>query len=188
MNGNMCPFTIIHDRWTDLYGYFRNACVTSQERVALPVNLVELRCQSGASELTRVGVGAGLMDELFDFLIVKMVGGIFTLAFRIAWFFTRIVWWLTIYLILSVGAGVAWLARGRRGREVDTGRFGRFLGTTPAGRTPTPGQPHSADPANQHWYANRYSRPLISWDAPIAQAPSAQQIAAPPSPNATADQ
>ena len=80
MNGNMCPFTIIHDRCTDLYGYFRNACVTSQEHVALPVNLVELRCQSGASELTCVGVGAGLMDELFDFLIVKMVGGIFTLA------------------------------------------------------------------------------------------------------------
>jgi hypothetical protein len=64
------------------------------------VNLVELRCQTEASELTRVG-GAGLMDELFDFLIVKMFGGILTLAFRIAWFFTRIVWWLTIYLILS---------------------------------------------------------------------------------------
>ena len=113
MNGNMCPFTIIHDRCTDLYGYFRNACVTSQEHVALPVNLVELRCQSGASELTCVGVGAGLMDELFDFLIVKMVGGIFTLAFRIAWF-----------LPASSGG---------------------------------------------------------SWDAPITQAPPAQQIAAPPS-------
>lgn len=244
------------------------------------------------------------MDELFDFLIVKMFGGILTLAFRVAWFFTRIVWWLTIYLILSLGAGVAWLARGRRGREVDTGRFGRFLeddsgwqdaesGTTyPANAAEpefcdvhaeldgqywrqsaiarllrqgavwryklfavtTDGQQqiaawlefpqearknitldhmdpamsgipelqgvdknamaanrdsiggaindlewllsnrgwkpagHSTDPANQHWYAKRYSRPLISWDAPITQAPPAQQIAAPPSPNATADQ
>ena len=56
---DMCPFTIIHDRCTGLYGYFRNACVTSQKRVALLVNLVELRCQTEASELTRVG-GAGL--------------------------------------------------------------------------------------------------------------------------------
>lgn len=66
------------------------------------------------------------MDDLFDFLIVKMVGGLLTLAFRITWFFARIAWWLTIYVLLSLGAGVAWLARGRRGREVDTGRFGSF--------------------------------------------------------------
>jgi hypothetical protein len=133
------------------------------------------------------------MDELFDFLIVKMVGGIFTLAFRIAWFFTRIVWWLTIYLILSLGAGVAWLARGRRGREVDTGWFGRFLEDDSGWQDANSGTTYPANAAEpefcdvhaeldgQYWYANRYSRPLISWDAPITQAPPAQQIAAPPS-------
>lgn len=235
------------------------------------------------------------MDDLFDFLIVRMVGGILTLAFRITWFFARIAWWLTIYVILSLGAGVAWLARGRQGREVDTGRFGRFIkddsrwqdaatgtsypanvaelelcdiraeltgqywqqtaiarllrqgaiwryklsaittdgqqqvaawcefrqearknitldhldpemagipelqgvdknamaanrdrmneaikgldwlltnrGWTPVGRSP--------DPANQHWYANRYSRPVISWDSPVAPAVPAPEIGAP---------
>jgi hypothetical protein len=28
---------------------------------------------------------------------------------------------------------------------------------------------HSADPSNIHWYATRYSRPVISWDAPPAE-------------------
>jgi hypothetical protein len=232
------------------------------------------------------------MDDLVDFLIVKMVGGMLTLIFRIAWFLTRIVWWLTIYLILSAGAGVAWLARGRRGREVDTGRFGRFLedgsgweeapsGTVyPASATECEhcevhaeldgqhwrrtaiarllrrgaiwrhkfsvvttadqqvaawcefpqearknitldhldpamvGIPelqgvdknamainresvgeaikelewllanrgwkpdgHSTDPANQHWYASRYSRPVIAWNAPVAPPVSVEQSA-----------
>jgi hypothetical protein len=89
------------------------------------------------------------MDDLFDFLIVKMVGGILTLAFRITWFFARITWWLTIYVLLSLGAGVAWLARGRRGREVDTGRFGSF--TESGWQDAESGTIYPADPAEHEF-------------------------------------
>ena len=91
------------------------------------------------------------MDELFDFLIVKMFGGILTLAFRIAWFFTRVAWWLTIYLLLSLGGGVAWAARGRRGREVDTGRFGSFLEGDSGWQDATSGTVYPADAAEREF-------------------------------------
>jgi hypothetical protein len=76
---------------------------------------------------------------------------------------------------------------------VDTGWFGRFLEDDSGWQDANSGTTYPADAAEpefcdvhaeldgQYWYANRYSRPLISWDAPITQAPPAQQIAAPPS-------
>ncbi|HCU91291.1 MAG TPA: hypothetical protein DHU96_00405 [Actinobacteria bacterium] len=56
----------------------------------------------------------------------KFIGNIFTLGFRIAWFFARIVWWLSIFLIASIVAGVAALAkRGQSASDVSEG-FGKY--------------------------------------------------------------
>lgn len=44
-----------------------------------------------------------------------LIGEILTGVFKVVWFFTRIAWWLLVFLVLSLGAGVASLAR--RGRD-----------------------------------------------------------------------
>ncbi len=41
----------------------------------------------------------------------ERIGNIFTLGFRIMWFFWRIAWWLSIFLIASIIAGIAALFR-----------------------------------------------------------------------------
>jgi hypothetical protein len=65
--------------------------------------------------------------DLFTTLLVKVISGILYVAYWLMLVTLWVVWWLTLYLLLSLGAGVAWLARGRQGRETDTGRFGRYL-------------------------------------------------------------
>ena len=65
--------------------------------------------------------------DLFTWLLVKVIGGIMYAVYWVAWQLLRVVWWLTVYLLLSIGAGVAWLARGGRAKEVDAGGFGRYL-------------------------------------------------------------
>jgi hypothetical protein len=65
--------------------------------------------------------------DLFTTLLVKAISGILYVLYWLTLITIWVAWWLTLYLILSAGAGVAWLARGRRGRETDTGRFGRYL-------------------------------------------------------------
>jgi hypothetical protein len=63
--------------------------------------------------------------DLFTSLLVKAIGGIFYVAYWLAWQLLRALWWLSVFLLLSLGAGVAWLARGGRAKEADTGGFGR---------------------------------------------------------------
>jgi hypothetical protein len=65
--------------------------------------------------------------DLFTTLLVKVISGILYVIYWLAIITIWVAWWLTVYLLLSLGAVVAWLARGRRGRETDTGRFGRYL-------------------------------------------------------------
>jgi len=65
--------------------------------------------------------------DLVTFLLVKVIGGILYVFYWLTWQTARVVWWLTIYLLVSAGAGVAWLARGGRAPEVDSSRFGRYL-------------------------------------------------------------
>jgi hypothetical protein len=98
-----------------------------REHVFLLLNLVELRCRRGAICVDNpVGWGGTAMD-LFTTLLVKVISGILYVAYWLMLVTLWVVWWLTLYLLLSLGAGVAWLARGRQGREKDTGRFGRYL-------------------------------------------------------------
>jgi hypothetical protein len=55
----------------------------------------------------------------------KLIGNIFTVVFRIAWFFARIAWWLSIFLIASIIAGVAALIK--RGQSSDVSeKFGTY--------------------------------------------------------------
>jgi hypothetical protein len=65
--------------------------------------------------------------DLFTELLVKVISGILYVVYWLVIIMVWIAWWLTVFLVLSLGAGVAWLARGGRGREVDTGRFGHYL-------------------------------------------------------------
>jgi hypothetical protein len=65
--------------------------------------------------------------DLFTSLLVKAISGILYVAYLLAWHLFRVAWWLSLYLLLSLGSGVIWLARGGRGRPADTGRFGRYL-------------------------------------------------------------
>jgi hypothetical protein len=54
----------------------------------------------------------------------KVIGNLFTLGFRIMWFFTRIIWWLGIFLICSVIAGIASLVKMAQHRAHETADFG----------------------------------------------------------------
>jgi hypothetical protein len=63
--------------------------------------------------------------DLFTSLLVKAFSGIFYVIYWLAFRIIRIAWWLSLYLLLTLGAGMIWLARGGKGRPVDTGGFGR---------------------------------------------------------------
>jgi hypothetical protein len=56
----------------------------------------------------------------------KIIGNILTLGFRIMWFFMRIAWWLAIFLIASMAAGVAALAKLGRQKPDENAGFGRY--------------------------------------------------------------
>jgi hypothetical protein len=56
----------------------------------------------------------------------KILGNIFTLAFRIAWFFFRIAWWLSIFLVCSMIAGIAALVRHGRPDPDEPEGFGSY--------------------------------------------------------------
>lgn len=65
--------------------------------------------------------------DLFTSLLVKVFSGIMYVIYWLALRLLRAAWWLVPYLILSLGAGVAWLARGGHGKPVDSGGFGHVL-------------------------------------------------------------
>lgn len=65
--------------------------------------------------------------DLFTSVLVKVFSGLIYVGIKITWFMTRIAWWLTMYLLFSLGAGVAWLARGGHGKPTAGGGSGRFL-------------------------------------------------------------
>src|SRR6478752_7746599 len=65
--------------------------------------------------------------DLFTSVLVKAISGILYVAYWLTWHLLRAAWWLLLYLILSLGAGVAWLARGGHGKPVDSGGFGHVL-------------------------------------------------------------
>lgn len=56
----------------------------------------------------------------------KVIGNLFTLGFRIMWFFARIIWWLGIFLICSAIAGIAALVKMAQHRPDETADFGSF--------------------------------------------------------------
>jgi hypothetical protein len=66
-------------------------------------------------------------DFIFGFIIGRVAIGLFRLYFKLLWFLARVAWYLVMFLLLSIGAGVAWLARGGHGEPVDSGRFGRYV-------------------------------------------------------------
>ncbi len=66
-------------------------------------------------------------DFIYGFLIGRVIGGIFVLACKIVWFFLRIAWWLSVFLLLWIGAGVVFLFRGGRRAREDAERLGRYL-------------------------------------------------------------
>jgi hypothetical protein len=53
-------------------------------------------------------------------------GGVIFIGFRIAWFFARIAWWLSVLLIVSLTAGVAALVRSGRGDPDVSAGFGHL--------------------------------------------------------------
>ncbi|HEU5386713.1 MAG TPA: hypothetical protein VFV73_12485 [Streptosporangiaceae bacterium] len=65
--------------------------------------------------------------DLFTSVLVKAISGIMYIVYWLAFRLLRIAWWLTLYLILSLASGVAWLARGGHGKPVDSGGFGHVL-------------------------------------------------------------
>jgi hypothetical protein len=65
--------------------------------------------------------------DLFTSVLVKVFSGIMYVVYWLAWHVLRAAWWLLLFLILSLGAGVAWLARGGHGKPEDSGGFGQFL-------------------------------------------------------------
>lgn len=65
--------------------------------------------------------------DLFTSVLVKAISGILYVVYWLTWHLPRTAWWLLLYLILSLGAGVAWLARGGHGKPVDSGGFGHVL-------------------------------------------------------------
>lgn len=65
--------------------------------------------------------------DLFTSLLVKAISGILYVVYGLTWHLLRAAWWLTLYLILSLASGVAWLARGGHGKPVDSGGFGHVL-------------------------------------------------------------
>lgn len=67
-------------------------------------------------------------DFLFGFIIGRVAIGLFKLYFKLLWFLARTAWWLVVFLLASLGAGIAWLARGGHGPELfDSGGFGEYL-------------------------------------------------------------
>lgn len=56
----------------------------------------------------------------------EKIGGVIFIGFRIFWFFARIVWWLSVLIVVSLIAGITALVKsGRPGPDVSAG-FGRF--------------------------------------------------------------
>lgn len=66
-------------------------------------------------------------DFLYGFVLGKVVFGLFRLYFKFLWFLARVAWWLGVFLILSAGAGVAFLMRGGRRPAEDSGKSGQYL-------------------------------------------------------------
>lgn len=65
--------------------------------------------------------------DIFTSLLLKVFSGIMYGIYWVAFRLIRIAWWLSLYLLLSLGAGAVWLARGGHGKPADTGRFGRYV-------------------------------------------------------------
>lgn len=58
----------------------------------------------------------------------EAIGGFLTLGFRIIWFFTRIIWWLGIFLISSVVVGIAALVKMAGPKPELSAGFGSYTG------------------------------------------------------------
>jgi hypothetical protein len=61
-------------------------------------------------------------DFIFGFIMGKVIIGVF----RLAWWCLRVAWWLAIFLLLWIGAGIMALARIGRPREDHTAGFGAY--------------------------------------------------------------
>jgi len=66
-------------------------------------------------------------DFLWNFITGVLIGFVLLGAFKLAWFLFRIVWYLTIFLVLSVGAGSVFLVRRTRRRsDANWAGFGEY--------------------------------------------------------------
>jgi hypothetical protein len=55
-----------------------------------------------------------------------VIGNLITLGFRIVWFFVRITWWLTVFLLASIVTGIIALTRINRSRPEEVEGFGHY--------------------------------------------------------------
>jgi hypothetical protein len=58
-----------------------------------------------------------VFDSLWDLIAAKLIWGTVRLSLKLTWFLARIAWYLSVFLILSAGAGITALLR--RGHESD---------------------------------------------------------------------
>ena len=56
-------------------------------------------------------------DFIFGFIIGRVTVTLFRWYFKLLWFLCRTTWWLAVFILVWLGAGVAWLVRGGHGRE-----------------------------------------------------------------------
>ena len=112
--------------------------------------------------------------DLFTSVLVKAISGILYVVYWLTWHLPRTAWWLLLYLILSLGAGVAWLARGGHGKPVDSGGFGHVLDDESGWQADDSGRvyPAPADDPESCTIEAELSRPVLA-------AHDAQQTAAP---------
>lgn len=52
-----------------------------------------------------------IFDNLWDLIAAKLIWGTVRLTFKVTWFLARILWYFGVFLILSIGAGIAALVR-----------------------------------------------------------------------------
>lgn len=61
-----------------------------------------------------------------DFIMGYIIGGTLKLIFRLTRFLLRIAWWLTIFVVLSLGAGVLTLAKAGQTKTEEGADFGDY--------------------------------------------------------------
>jgi hypothetical protein len=65
-------------------------------------------------------------DFLYGYVLGRVIFGIPILAFKLTRFVLRIAWWLGLWAVLSVGAGLMSITRAGKANADETAGFGRF--------------------------------------------------------------